>query len=491
MPGQTAKAGPTAPTLEAMRARLAEIGQDHVLRFYDSLSPAEAAGLLAQIAQIDLATIPSLVRDFVLGKPATADHSHIEPAPFFPADPLKPHGGTSRTWDAGACRKSGEALLRAGKVACFTVAGGQGSRLGYEGPKGCYPAGAVTNKPLFQMFAEQILAASKRYGHAIPWYIMTSPLNHEATVSFFSERDYFSLPRADVRFFPQGVMPSFDMATGKMLLASPGELATNPDGHGGAVKALQVSGSLADMQRRGIEHLSYFQVDNPLVRCVDPAFLGLHVGAGGSDSSKEVSSKMIPKAYPEEKLGVFCSVHGRVEVIEYSDLPERLLSERTEQGELRFLAGSIAVHLFSVSFLQRLAADAGLRLPYHRAEKKIPHVDLSTGKVVKPSHNNGVKLERFIFDALPMCRRSIVLETDRIEEFAPIKNATGVDSVESCRRIQTQRNARWLAAAGAAIPRTATGEPDCTIEISPLTALEPADVRPPAHAIGPGTSLAL
>lgn len=459
----------TVPTKDLLEC-LEGIGQAHLLRFYDELPADRREKLVEQIRSIDLREVPRLIEKYVRTKPVATMPASIEPAPYYPADPASPQ----RSWDREHYRQIGEALLRSGKVAAFTVAGGQGTRLGFDGPKGCYPAGAVTGKPLFHIFAEGLLAARRKYGKVVPWYIMTSPLNHEATTSFFERQDYFGLGRDNVMFFPQGVMPSFEMGSGRMLLAEKDELATNPDGHGGAIKALHVSGALDDMAGRGIEHISYFQVDNPMVKVVDPIFLGLHAGA--PDSSAEMSSKMVPKAYPEEKMGVFCRAEGRTTVIEYSDLPSHLAQERGAEGELLYIAGSIAVHVISVEFIRRLNTDAKLELPYHRADKKVPHVDLQNGEKVDPEQPNGVKLERFVFDAIPLCRASIVYETDRIEEFAPIKNESGVDSAESSREIQTMRAARWLTARGVSVPMDAQGRPDCVLEISPLTALEQEDL---------------
>ncbi len=450
--------------------KLQAIGQEHLLNFHEQLDETARASLLDQIESLDLASIPRLVTDFVKHKPGFELPPGVEPAPYFPADP----SSKVRPWNAKAARDAGEQVLRDGRVAAFTVAGGQGSRLGFEGPKGCYPAGAVTKKPLFAIFAEGLLAVGRKYGKAVPWYIMTSPLNHAATIAFFEQNRYFGLSKSDVMFFPQGVLASMDIQTGKILLTSQGEIATNPDGHGGSIKALHVSGALADMRRRGVTQISYFQVDNPLVRPVDPVFLGLH--AAGEGSSAEMSSKMIPKLYPEEKVGLFCKALGRVQVIEYSDLPMDLQRQRLSDGSLRFLAGSIAVHIMSVEFVARVASDPAFDLPYHRAEKKIPCIDARTGAALSPSTNNGVKLERFVFDALPLCRASIVFETDRLEEFAPIKNASGVDSAESSAKLQTARAARWLESAGVQVPKSTSGEPDCTLELSPLTALEPGDL---------------
>lgn len=471
--------------------RLTRVGQQHLAHFYPTLPPAGQKKLLETLSAMELESLPKLIQTYVTSKPPAPVPANLQPARYYPNNAESP----LRKWDRAGAKAVGEDLLKRGKVAAFCVAGGQGSRLGFEGPKGCYPAGAVTKKPLFAMFAEGLLAAAKRYGKPVPWYIMTSPLNHAATIAFFEQNSFFGLDRDDVMFFPQGVMPSFDMATGRILLAAPDEPAMNPDGHGGSLKALFASGAIDEMNERKIQHISYFQVDNPLVKVVDPVFLGLHASA--SDSSGEMSSKMIPKTGPEEKVGVFCSWqdehhHARTGIIEYSDMPTELVKQTNADGSLRFIAGSIAVHAISVAFVEKLNTNSSFELPYHRAEKKVPHVDLATGKVVSPEKNNAVKLERFVFDALPLCKSSIVYETDRVEEFAPIKNATGVDSVESCRELQTERAARWLEKVGVKVPRDAKGRVEATIELSPLTAMEPEDLRGRvASSIARGTNVAL
>lgn len=471
----TATARPPAapPDLNTLRARLAKVNQSHVLTFADRLAPSEREALLRQIDAIDLQGLPALIDAYVKRKPAAHASGAIKPAPFYAL-----HGGA---WDRAASKARGIDLIARGQVAAFTVAGGQGSRLGYEGPKGCYPAGAVTNKPLFACLADWIIAAQRAWcpaGVVIPWYIMTSPINHEPTVAFFTQHRFFGLREQDVMFFPQGVLPSLEMGTGCLLLNQPHEIAVNPDGHGGSLRALFTSGALDDMARRGVEQISYTQIDNPLVRVIDPVFIGLHAHA--PDSSGQMSSKMVRKAQAGEKVGVFCDVGGRTSVIEYSDLPEALAKEVDGQGVLRFLAGSIAVHVMSTAFVRSLnTAPGGFSLPFHRAEKKVPFIDLQTGQRVEPKANNAVKLEAFVFDALPLSERSIVLETDRIEEFAPIKNADGpgaADSPSTCRAIQTQRAARWLSAAGCRVPYDPSGAPDCVIELSPLRGMESGDL---------------
>lgn len=457
--------------LSAIRRTLETHDQSHVLRFYDELEAPKQAALLDELESVDLLALRELVEQHTRGATVDAAPADLAPASYYPNDPADP----DRPYDAGRYREAGGELIRAGKVAAFTVAGGQGTRLGWNGPKGTYPGTVVTGKPLFRCFAEQILAAERRYAVTIPWYIMTSPINDADTRSFFLDNNCFGLRRKNVFIFPQGMMPSIDADSGKLLLADKHALALSPDGHGGSIKALRDSGAVEDMSARGIEHISYFQVDNPLVNVIDPLFIGLHCCA--PDSSAEMSSKMVAKAYPEEKVGVFCSVNDKTTVLEYTDLPGPLLNDRDADGKLRYIAGSIAIHIIGVQFVERLTSDAHhFGLPYHRAIKKVPHVDLDTGRRVEPSSPNGVKFETFVFDALPLAESSIVYETDRVEEFAPIKNATGVDSVESSHRLQSDRAGRWLEAHGVKVARDGKGRVAARIEISPLTALEPADL---------------
>ena len=299
---------------------------------------------------------------------------------------------------------------------------------------------------------------------------------------FFEKNDYFGYPKADVVFFVQGMMPAFDMA-GRMLLARKDSLALSPDGHGGSLRALARSGALADMKRRGVEHLSYFQVDNPLVRIIDPLFLGLHAHFGS-----EMSPKTIAKAQPREKVGNFCVGDGKLQVIEYSDLPDELAERRDAMGQLLFNAGSIAIHALAVSFVERLNSGGTLKLVWHRAEKKVLFVN-ENGEEVRTREPNAVKLEQFVFDAIPLAENAIVYETARSDEFSPVKNAEGDDSPETSRRDQIRRAARWLAAAGVEVPRRGDGEPDAHIEISPLFADSVevlAERNLPSNRIQPG-----
>ncbi|HRQ88138.1 MAG TPA: UTP--glucose-1-phosphate uridylyltransferase, partial [Bacteroidia bacterium] len=344
-----------------LRSHYEAHGQGHVFAHFDTLSTVEQQTLLDQAAAIDLDEIASLHRDLVQGGAAQPRSlpEDLEPADYIPLP------GHREDADPGLWREAvlkGEAALRTGRVAAFTVAGGQGTRLGFEGPKGTFGVTPVLGKSLFQVFAEKILAAGRIYGRPIPWYLMTSVLNHEETVSFFERNGYFGLNRDRVHFFTQGFMPAVD-AAGKILMSDRGEIALSPDGHGGALRALVRSGSIRQMEADGIDTISYFQVDNPLVRCLDPTFIGFHLM-----HKSELSSKMVPKAYPEEKVGVFCQRGGKALVVEYSDLPDAFIQERGPDGELRFRAGSIAIHLFSRDFIARLGGgDKAERLPFHLA----------------------------------------------------------------------------------------------------------------------------
>ncbi len=448
----------------ALRKQLVAAGQEQVLRFTDQLDHAGQAQLAAQLMALELPRIAELADAYVRQKPEVKLPVKMDPVDVYPREPGEKH----RALYADA-RKKGEELLRAGKIAAFLVAGGQGTRLGYDGPKGEYPVTPIKSKPLFMVFAEQLLNHERTYGRRVPWYVMTSDVNDAPTRAFFKKNAYFGYSPDDVIFFQQGMMPAFSM-DGKMLLGAKDSLALSPDGHGGSLRALQRSGALADMRRRGVEHLSYFQVDNPMVYCIDPLFMGLHALTGS-----EMSSKMVPKVGPLEKVGNFVFADGSVQVIEYSDLPDSFAKQTNPDGSLRFDAGSIAIHALAVSFVERLNTGGDLKLPWHRAEKKVSHVD-EKGQMIKPDKVNAVKLEQFVFDAIPLAKNAIVYATERAEEFSPVKNAEGVDSPATCRRDQIRRAARWLKSAGVSIPEE-NNEPAATIEISPLYAVSPEQVR--------------
>lgn len=433
--------------------------QGHLLRFWYELEPARQSALLDQLEQLDFDRLDKLIQSHVLTKPEEVLPVDMAPAPFYPQGPREDQQELY-----SRARQGGIDALKQGKVAALTVAGGQGTRLGFDGPKGAFCISPVKNKPLFQIFAESILASQRRYEQRITWYIMTSPTNDGQIRSFFEQNDYFGLASDCVRFFTQGTMPAFDHE-GKLLLAGKGSLALSPNGHGGTLTALRDAGCLEQMQADGVEYLSYVQVDNPLVHTLDPLFIGLHIVTGS-----EISSKTLPKIDDLERVGNFCLSGGKIRVIEYSDLPEKLAHAHNPDGSRTFNTASIALHVISVDFVERLTGK-DMSLPYHRADKKVACLD-EEGLLVEPEEPNAVKLEMFIFDALPLAKEAIIFETDRAEEFSPVKNAVGSDSPLTCRRDMIRRAARWMSLGGIEIPRNPQGEPACTLEISPLYALD-------------------
>lgn len=450
---------------EALIESFQQAGQGQVFQFFDALDAAAQAKLVAQAETIDLAEVDALVEEHVKGS-----HHHslnldgLEPAPY---EALAAKGGDSEKWDAAW--DAGSAALQAGRVAAFTVAGGQGTRLGYDGPKGTYPVTPVTEKTLFQVFAEKIARSGERFGVTIPWFILTSEINNDATVAAFEAADYFGLSKDSVHFIVQGLVPAVDYE-GKILLAEKGKIAMTPDGHGGSLRALVRSGAVDAMVEKGIDIVSYFQVDNPIVQCIDPAFIGFHV-LGQS----ELSSKMVPKAYALEKVGHFCLQNGTALVVEYSDMPNEMQEETTADGGIRFNGGSVAIHIFDRDFIARAGGSGeGSKLPFHRADKKIPYVN-AAGETIKPDAPNGVKFEMFVFDALPLAKNPVIIEAARAVDFSPVKNAEGVDSPKTSKKDQLRMFARWLKAAGEAIETDDSGLPSVAFEISPRFAADEAD----------------
>lgn len=442
-----------------IRSRFEQRGQGHVFRYWDELEAQGKASLLEQADEIDLDELDRLIATLVK---ADTPHSEInydelEPAPY---ERIPENLGKDARWRE--VKRAGEAALRSGRVAAFTVAGGQGTRLGFDGPKGTFPISPIKNKSLFQLFAEKILAARRRFECELPWLIMTSHVNHAETVAFFEGNDFFGLGPGGVRFFRQGRMPAVDFE-GRILMDSKGSIAMSPDGHGGSMRALGRSGALAEMDAKGIDLLSYFQVDNPHAQVVDPYFVGFH-----ALSETSMSSKMLPKAYENEKLGHFCISGDRLEVVEYSDMPDRLTALRDESGALKFIAGSIAIHIVSVDFVRKLTEkESSLALSFHKAIKKIPFLNES-GERILPSEANGVKFEMFVFDALPFAGEPVIVESTRLGDFSPVKNAEGVDSPESCRADQQRLFAQWLGQVGVALELDEHGVPVRSLEISPL-----------------------
>jgi UDP-N-acetylglucosamine/UDP-N-acetylgalactosamine diphosphorylase len=362
------------------------------------------------------------------------------------------------------------AAMAAGEVAVVVLAGGQGTRLGSSLPKAAYDAGLPSGKVLAAFQADRIQRlrslAAVEAGVAvtevhIPWYVMTSPQTHAATIECFEEHAHFGLPVEDVRLFQQGQLPCLS-GEGRILLESALCVAMAPDGNGGIYRGLHLSGCVEDMAARGVKLLHAYAVDNLVSKVADPLFVGLCLDRGA-----DVGSKVVPKANAHEKVGVLCRKGGRYAVVEYSDMPDAAKEEAAVDGTLRYNAGNICVHAYSLGFLQGAASPDKLSRVYHVANKKIATADPATGRKSDPKElkaNNGIKLESFIFDVFEAASAMAVLEVERAGEFSPVKNAPGTatDSPDSARTISSTQCRSWLEAAGVTI------EGEGVVELSPL-----------------------
>jgi len=433
--------------------------QPHITEHYQSLSSDRKTVFLEANSGLDFSLVFKLYRDFC--KPVVSPHT---PSVIRPPRVVSLPEDEGAMGDAAAARKIGESLIQRQKVAVLIVAGGQGSRLGFEGPKGTLPLSPVRGKTLFQLFTEQVKALSDRFSATIPLLIMTSDDNHDDTVQFFRKNACFGLPPQTVHFFSQGVLPAVS-PQGKLILRDEVHLYTSPNGHGGSLKALSDSGLLAQLTREGYEELFYCQVDNPLVRIADPVFLGYHRRA-----RSEISTKVVRRRSVEEKVGVYLEVNGKDAVIEYSDLDEGYMSALDEKGRILYWAGNTAIHLFSLSFIKDLNSD-GFGLPYHCAKKSAYVVSSDR----EPASIDVWKFETFVFDAIPLAKRACCIEVARQEEFAPVKNKEGADSPDTARRALVDLHRSWLQKAGAEVPE------DSLVEISPLFALSPEDLTAKLH----------
>jgi UDP-N-acetylglucosamine/UDP-N-acetylgalactosamine diphosphorylase len=424
--------------------RLDAAGQAHLLQFWPELTESGRRQLVSQVEDVDLELIASLVAGRDEKPDFGALAARATPPPAFRSD------GSGAAWNAAEARQAGEQAIAQGRAGAVIVAGGQGTRLGFDLPKGMFPIGPLSGRTLFEFFADSLRATGAKYNVSIPLYLMTSPLTHEATVRYWSENDYLGLPHQDVRIFSQGTMPAVDAATGKLLLASKDSLSLSPDGHGGTVKALQKSGCFDDAQRRGVDLLCYLQVDNPLVTPCDVNLIGHHLLSGS-----EMTTQVVRKRFPEEKVGNVVMVDGKVRIIEYSDLPDEAAQRRSD-GELQLWAGNIGVHVMDTAFLARAASSADA-LPYHRAHKVAPLVN-DRGEQVKPDRPNAIKFERFIFDLLPWAENAFVVEAIADEAFAPVKNADGAahDTPELAKAAICRLHRRWLQAAGIEVAERVT-----------------------------------
>lgn len=440
--------------------RLAEVltraSQDHLIAHAATLPESKRKVFERQLDRVDWELLQGLVHQ--AAEPTGGDSLVAAPSSP-PAIRLAERADAERR---RAAVERGRRSLEQGETAVMLVAGGQATRLGCDDPKGMQQVGPVSGATLFQMFCEQVLARGRAAGCKLPLLVMTSDATDDATRAFLESHDRFGIAAEDLHVFRQGTMPCVDEASGRLLLSAPGEIAKSPDGHGGLLAALTASGALQRLHERGIRRLYYAQIDNPLTTLADPEVLGWHLAHGS-----EMTTLAVAKARPDERVGAPAMVDGRLHVIEYSDLAEGVAAARGDDGGLRLWAGNIAVHVMELDFLTRIAESADA-LPFHAARKTIDAFDPATGER-RPSRC--LKFERFIFDVLPRASRPLVIEVDRADAFAPLKNAPGSDehAPEHVRAAISARARRWLESRGAQV----AGEP---VEISPLLALGPEDL---------------
>ncbi|MEZ6093688.1 MAG: UTP--glucose-1-phosphate uridylyltransferase [Pirellulaceae bacterium] len=461
--------------METLQSLLSQYGQQHLLTFWEQLTDEQQKSLQAQIECIDWEQLGRLISHNDCDVDWQALAARAQSPQAINAAEFNDRQRFDSAWQRGA------EALRAGKVAFVLTAGGQGSRLGFDKPKGMYPIGPVSNRTLFQMMFDQAAARGRQFDTVIPIFVMTSPQTDADTREFLRENSWFGYPADQVTIFCQGTMPAVDEITGRVLMASPSELSTSPDGHGGMLQALERDRCLSQMKQAGIELLFYGQIDNPLLQVCHPALLGFHL-----QQESEITTQVVRKSEPLQKVGNVVEVDGRMQIIEYSDLPDSAAEIREDDGSLKFWAGSIAVHVMNRSFLER-AIHGGNQLPFHRANKKVPFVDQG-GELKTPETNNAIKFERFIFDLLPLANKALVCEVEATEGFAALKNAPPApkETAEWVRNSISDLHRAWLEEAGWEVAE------DVHVEICPSFAVDRQQLlerNPPKQTIDQNTFL--
>lgn len=396
--------------------RLKQYGQEHILNNYEELSEGEKDELLDQILSIDFDQITELYES--TKKQISFANDKIKPIDYvdksaLTADELKKYDDL------------GEAAIKSGKYAVVTMAGGQGTRLGHNGPKGTFMLGLENDKSIFEILVDTLKESNDKYGVVIPWYIMTSRENNEQTEKFFKDNNFFGYDSNAITFFKQGELPMCS-EEGKLLIDETGRIKEAADGHGGIFESMRKNGVITDMQAKGIEWAFIGPVDNVLVKMVDPTLLGVAL-----DRNVNAAGKSVVKAGPQEKVGVFCKRNGKPGVVEYTEITPDLAEATDANGELVFGESHINCNLFNVNAMDEVSKK---KLPYHSAHKKAKYVD-EDGNLVVPEKPNAYKFESFIFDAFDMFDDMAILRVKREEEFAPVKNAEGNDSPATARKL--------------------------------------------------------
>lgn len=400
--------------IEEIKHKLKKYGQEHLLNFYDSLDEKKQEKLLEQLNRIDYELINSLYEKTKKG--INHEESKVEPIDFIDKYKLNE--------EYKYYEEIGKKAIKEGKLAAVTMAGGQGTRLGHNGPKGTYDIGLESHKSLFELLCDYLKEESKKYDVQIPWFIMTSKENNLDTIEFFKKNKYFGYEK-NIYFFIQGELPMID-TEGKILIGEDGLVKEAADGHGGVYESLLKSGMVEKMKELGVEWVFIGGVDNCLVKMVDPILMGIAI-----DKKVTAAGKSVVKANPHEKVGAFCKKNGRPSVIEYSEITDEMAEATDKNGNLLYGESHILCNLFNISAIERMGSEP---LPYHSAFKKATYID-KDGNVVVPDSPNAYKFEAFLFDAFGEVDDMAILRVKREEEFAPVKNATGVDSPETAREL--------------------------------------------------------
>ena len=404
--------------ISEVQGMLKKYGQEHLIKQYEALKNGQKEQFLNQIKEIDFELITNLYNN----TKKEIKHCEDKITPMEYLDKYKLYDDYKRYENIGT------KAIKEGKLAVVTMAGGQGTRLGHDGPKGTYDIGLESHKSLFELLSDYIKEQEKKYEVTIPWFIMTSRENNKSTISFFEKHKYFGHQKdKNLFFFIQGELPMVD-TEGKILIGEDGLIKIAADGHGGIYESLVKTGMTKKMREMGIEWVFIGGVDNCLVKMVDPILMGIAI-----DREVTVACKSVVKANPHEKVGVFCKKNGRPNVIEYSEITEEMAEATDEDGELLYGESHILCNLFSVSAIERMGANP---LPYHVAYKKAKYID-KNGNLVIPESPNAYKFEAFLFDAFGEVDEMAILRVKREEEFAPVKNAdsAGVDCPKTAREL--------------------------------------------------------
>ena len=396
---------------------LIEYNQLHIVNWLNTLDEYKKKELIDQINHIDLHQISELYDN--AKKEIEFKENKIEPIDYLDKQKMD---------DITKTRLSelGEEVIRNGKYAVVTMAGGQGSRLEHQGPKGTFKLDVYgKGKYLFEILAENLKEANRKYDVIIPWYIMTSKENNDETYEFLEKNNYFGYDKDNVILFEQGELPLIDLE-GKLLIGKDGKIKEASDGNGGVFTSLRTTGALADMKERGVKWIFIGGVDNVLLKMADTILLGMAI-----DKNVEIASKSVEKANPHEKVVVFCKLNGHTKVIEYSELPEKMAEEVDNNGELRFGESHIMCNLFTIDAMEKISKEP---LIYHSAIKKNAYLD-ENGIEIIPKEPNSYKFEAFIFDAFEFFDDIAILRGKREDDFAPVKNKEGVDSPRTAKEL--------------------------------------------------------